>query len=83
VSGAGVWSFVWCSSDLGYFRSASSVSKFLGGLLTISVSPSSIISHLGLPPPDVVRACVCVCVCVCMCVCVCGGGRSMTVNLSQ
>ena len=47
-----------CVYVVGYFLRASSVSKLLGSLLTMSVATSSRISSFDLPPPDVVRACM-------------------------
>ena len=66
---------------VGYFRRASSVSKFGGSLLRISAATSSNVSSLDLPPPLDVRAyrqthiiiiiimtrtCACTCTCTCM-----------------
>ena len=45
-----------CVYVVGYLRSASSVSKFLGSLLSISAATSSSTSSSDLPSPDVVRA---------------------------
>ena len=59
---------------VGYFRRASSVSKFGGSLLRISAATSSSVSSLDLPPPLDVRAyrhthimiIIMTCTCTCM-----------------